>query len=83
MCLALVGGLFALCLGGSLLSFVELFYFALKSLLTTYKGQTNDEHEEFMTDLYWAELEIYRKQKSVSKTNRPVQYNIKFDNFVN
>lgn len=48
MLLASLGGIFGLCLGGSLISVVEIVYFFIKSLYRTFKAPNKITAKKFL-----------------------------------
>lgn len=77
---AIIGGLFSLCLGGSILSIIEFISSGCRTVMNTLTEENKRDVEKY-PQLYWDEVSYYKKQNFVKK-NRKLYYLTYYDNFV-
>lgn len=58
---ALIGGLFALCLGGSIVSVSELIYYIFKSIFEN--SEKREDGLKPSPSLYWSEFGVFEKMQ--------------------
>lgn len=76
--IAIIGGLFSLCLGGSVLSLIEFISSVIKSCTDTVQVANEEQLNKKNAGIYWGN--VYKN--GVKKTNY-VNYSNYYDYFVN
>lgn len=75
---AVIGGLFSLCLGGSILSLIELVTSTLKTFFYTFFTNDTEENNPY-PPLYWGEILSHKNPEKIKN----ISYITHYDNYLN